>query len=231
MQYVQNNTPNLPLASFSHDLKTPLACIIGSLDIYNLLKDTLTEENKESLLYNALNEAKRLNGFITDIMDLANLQGKIDCECVDLDIGQLLRQSTQKIKNNSLRLHEIKIDISAGVIAQVNELWIQRALEILLENAIFCTEDSNKTEISLNSENDSCRIIIRDYGKSLTKKSKAVPFQDSEAKSEEIIIGKNRLGLPICKIIAEMHCGNISIDRPAIGKGNVFTLTLPLQHC
>ncbi len=57
--------------AFSHDLKTPLACIIGSLEVYQRTKDMLTNDNKDALLKTALQEAHRLNLYITNILDTA----------------------------------------------------------------------------------------------------------------------------------------------------------------
>lgn len=59
--------------SVSHDLKTPLASIIGSLEIYERTQDRLTSENKDALIKTALQEAHRLNSYITNILDMAKL--------------------------------------------------------------------------------------------------------------------------------------------------------------
>ena len=52
----------------SHDLKTPLACIIGSLETYDYAKERLTEENKNILLQTALQEARRLDVLISEFL-------------------------------------------------------------------------------------------------------------------------------------------------------------------
>src|ERR1700676_2951144 len=59
------------LSSVSHDLKTPLVSIIGSLEIYERMQDTLPREQQLELIHVALQEAHRLNNFITDILDRA----------------------------------------------------------------------------------------------------------------------------------------------------------------
>ncbi len=58
-------------SSVAHDLKTPLACIIGSLDILEQMKDKLSLEQKDSLISSALTEANRLDGFITQMLEKA----------------------------------------------------------------------------------------------------------------------------------------------------------------
>jgi len=57
----------------SHDLKTPLACVIGSLEICEYSKATISEEQKNSLINNALSEARKLDAQITNMLELAKL--------------------------------------------------------------------------------------------------------------------------------------------------------------
>ncbi len=65
------------LSSVSHDLKTPLASIIGSLEVYERMKDKLPEEKKTTLIHVALQEAYRLDNFITNILDMARFENHI----------------------------------------------------------------------------------------------------------------------------------------------------------
>lgn len=58
----------------SHDLKTPLACIIGPLEIIEQMKKELSTEQKNSLIHTALTEARKLDGLITDMLDKAKLE-------------------------------------------------------------------------------------------------------------------------------------------------------------
>src|SRR4051812_36475440 len=62
------------LSSVSHDLKTPLACIIGSLEIFERTKEKLTLEKRNTLINTALQEAYRLDSFITNILDMAKFE-------------------------------------------------------------------------------------------------------------------------------------------------------------
>ena len=55
----------------SHDLKTPLACIIGSLEIIERMKETISIKDRDTLVNTALTEAHRLDGFITKMLDTA----------------------------------------------------------------------------------------------------------------------------------------------------------------
>lgn len=60
--------------SVAHDLKTPLASIIGALEIHERTEDRLTNDNKNALIKTALQEAHRLNSYITSLLDMAKLE-------------------------------------------------------------------------------------------------------------------------------------------------------------
>ena len=60
-------------SSFSHDLKTPLSCIIGSLEIYERTRERLSPEKQQTLINTALQEAQRLDAFITQLLAMAKL--------------------------------------------------------------------------------------------------------------------------------------------------------------
>lgn len=58
------------ISELSHDLRTPLATIIGSLEIYNFLDNRITKEKRSALVKSALMEAHRLNNFIKDMSEM-----------------------------------------------------------------------------------------------------------------------------------------------------------------
>jgi K+-sensing histidine kinase KdpD len=70
-------------SGFAHDLKTPLACIIGALEIYGRMDEKLTPEKRRLLINTALQEAHKLNGFISTLLDGVepqNAQSHTPCE-------------------------------------------------------------------------------------------------------------------------------------------------------
>jgi two-component system, OmpR family, sensor histidine kinase KdpD len=55
----------------SHDLKTPLACILGSLEIMERMKETLGTQDRDVLVHTAIMEARKLDNLISDMLDKA----------------------------------------------------------------------------------------------------------------------------------------------------------------
>lgn len=56
-------------SSVAHDLRTPLACMIGSLETLSQMKESLSSQQRDALITTALSEARRLDGFVTDMLD------------------------------------------------------------------------------------------------------------------------------------------------------------------
>ncbi|HEU5048537.1 MAG TPA: ATP-binding protein [Rickettsiales bacterium] len=218
------------LTSVSHDLKTPIACIIGSLDIYQQLKGTLSEERKDILIATAINEARRLDNFITNILDMAKLESGIIFQYENIDIAQLVRQCVHQMES-VLSQHPVQLELPRQLMGQVNELWISRVLALLLSNAALYTPADTNILVSVTSDNIACWITIRDYGPGISKKMATTIFQKHHRTMlKDTKVAGTGLGLPICKAIAEKHGGAIRCETPDSGDGTIFTITLPLHH-
>ena len=82
------------LNAFSHDLKTPLTTIIGSLQVLTMMYDKLPEEKKKTLIESALTEAFRLDHFITNIIEMRKFQAnEIVAHFEPCKLGLLIQDS------------------------------------------------------------------------------------------------------------------------------------------
>jgi two-component system sensor histidine kinase KdpD len=77
IESVREQTHRKIFSKVSHDLRTPLSLIIGALEIYDRMKDKFTEEKKNTLIELAMQEAYRLDNFITNILMMENLENKL----------------------------------------------------------------------------------------------------------------------------------------------------------
>src|SRR4051812_30950735 len=124
------------LTSVSHDLKTPLACIIGSLEIYERTKEKLTLEKKNTLINTALQEAYRLDSFITNILDMARLESNAVKLKKELCVMDLLLEDCLILLGHRLRECTVSIKaIPATFPVTTDPLLLMRAICIVLDNA------------------------------------------------------------------------------------------------
>lgn len=214
------------LSSVSHDLKTPLASIIGSLEIHQNLKNILSDERKDTLINTAIEEAHRLDDFITNIIDMSKFEQGITLRYEQADISNIVQQAARQVQERSGRV--IHTELLPNVIAQVNATWIQRALLLMLKNAVHYTPENIAITVSVSSDTKFFRISVRDYGAGIAKKLLPTLFEKhSRTERKDNTLAGTGLGLPICKAIAQAHGGSILVELPQ-GGGTVFTLCIPL---
>ena len=216
------------LSSVSHDLKTPLSCIIGSLEIHQQLKATLSADHKDTLINTAIEEARRLDSFITNIIDMSKLESGIAFKREPVSIASLAEQCVLQLEPH-MNGRKIGLELLSQVTAEVNAAWISRAITLLLDNALRYTPEEAEITVSVSGDNCAFWIAVRDSGPGISSKLQSGIFQKhTRAERQDSKIAGTGLGLPICKAIIEAHGGSIRMESSSAG--TVFTLALPVTR-
>lgn len=217
------------LSSVSHDLKTPLSCIIGALEIYNRTKDRLSAPQKETLLATALNEAYRLDKFVTNILDMAKLESKtVKVKNELFQIGELLEDCV-----SSYKAHFKSCDINLSTAPTTEEpafvisdpALLARAVCIILDNAAKHGIKNPVITITYKRIKNRAIITIRDNGQGINELklnhifSKYERFSTKDHKE-----AGTGLGLPICSEIMQLLGGRVSAANCKDNSGAIFTL-------
>lgn len=125
------------LASVSHDLKTPLASMIGSLEVFVRMQDVLKPEKKQALIEMALQESYRLDNFISNILDMSKLEnGMVRLQKERSDVEVVLKNCLLRLGH---RIGEGKIciqPISGPVVVFTDAVLLTRVLYLVLDNAL-----------------------------------------------------------------------------------------------
>lgn len=214
------------LTSVSHDLKTPLACIIGSLEIVERSHDRLTLEKRNILLNTALQEAYRLDDFITNVLDMAKLEyGMVVPLIQSHDMKLLLQDCLIKMELHLKNCHVQIKEPSSSIILMTDDVLLSRAICILLDNAAkYCSEDS-AIEIDYNREGGQIILSIKDNGAGIPEDKMGEIFSKySRITRKDHHIAGTGLGLSICREIIRLLGGSITVANIEGGKGAVFTL-------
>lgn len=215
------------LNSVSHDLKTPLACIIGSLEIYERTKDKLSEEKKSILLNTALQEAHRLDGFISNILDMAKLESSaVSIKKEPCSIHHLLEDCRIRLRH---QLCACTVNINtdgAQTTLHTDPFLLMRAICILLENAAkYGTADP---VININYKNTGEHIIlqIEDNGIGIPHdKMEGLFSKHARLAVQDHAPSGTGLGLAICHEIMRLLNGSVTVTNRPDNAGAVFTLT------
>lgn len=219
-------------ANISHDLRSPLTLILGSLDkITERDYEILDKESKE-LLYLGIKNGKRLLYLADEIMDLTRLEeGKINLDLQYVKIVPYLRLLTKMFSSAAdIKSIELKFTTHAEdeTALQIDPHQFEKIIYNLLSNAIKFTPVNGQVDVQLNTDTTHLEISISDSGPGIPTESLNMIFdryyQSSAASSSQAGVG---IGLALVKELVELHSGAITV---ASGKeGSVFTIRFPFK--
>ncbi|MDR4478240.1 MAG: ATP-binding protein [Nitrospira sp.] len=212
----------------AHEMKTPLTVMQGNLEVA-LQRARSADEYREALVSN-LEQVQRLIVLTRSLLTLARFAGeRPPVELVPLPLEPLLRELIDDLapvaEDRRLRLvleHE-PVRPVLGDAERLNQVFIN-----LLDNAMRYTDPGGTIMVRLSGSHDEVRVAVRDTGQGIAEEHLPLLFErfyrTDPARARDS--GGHGLGLPIVKEIAEAHHGSISVESE-VGKGSVFTLTLP----
>jgi signal transduction histidine kinase len=213
------------LQSVSHDLRSPLAAVIGLAQ--TLVREDLNLEPEEmtELLQRILRSAYQMKGLLTDLLDLDRLRGghlgTMD-DVVDLD--QLGRQAFSQLETHRQRGVELR---SSGLVAKIDRAVLERILVNLLDNALRYTTPGGKVWLGFEAAGRSDLILyVDDDGPGVDEDSKQAIFDPFVRVAASPSVAGTGIGLALVERFARLLGGRAWVeDRP--GGGASFKVLLP----
>ncbi len=231
-QIIQRQTEKLHSAllnSISHDLKTPLVSITGTLSALLDNKSRLDAQQKNDLLQTARSESERLNHIVNNLLDMTRTESgvlqisKKPCDLRDF-IGACLEQIKDKIGGRNIKINipkempEVAVDFS----------YMLKAILNVIDNALKYSPDGSEIEIEASCSGKNMRVSVRDHGYGIPKEDLGKIFNKFyRVQRAQNVLGTG-LGLSISKNIIEAHGGHISAES-ILGKGATFIIELPIE--
>jgi two-component system sensor histidine kinase KdpD len=218
------------LSSISHDLRTPLASILGSVTSLRQLGEQLPPEAREDLLAAIEEEAGRLARFVSNLLDMTRLEsGALDIKRDWVDVGDAVRGAAARARK-SFPKRELAVTIASGLpLVRGDTSLLEQIVFNLLDNADKYAEPGRPTSIAVTAgEGD---VVIR-----VTDQGPGIPPADLERifdKFHRVQSGDGRapgtgLGLAICRGIVQAMDGTIRAESPvAAGRGARIVVRLP----
>jgi heavy metal sensor kinase len=227
----------------SHELKTPLTVLKGEMEV--ALRKERPSREYEQVIRSNLEEINRMSRIVEALLLLSKTDtGEIRLEKEEVNLSEIVRDVVGQLsllaEAKSLRLltpnHHEDIHVFA------DGLRIRQLLLNLIDNGIKYTEPGGFIQVELqknsplaasanpNQGGGSVKITVSDSGIGISKEDQERIFdrfyRADKARSRDL--GGSGLGLSICKWIVQAHRGQIAVDSD-LGKGSVFTVTLPLH--
>ncbi len=219
------------LRAVSHDLRTPLTSIIGS--VATLRENNAVQQHTE--LYETLShiydDAGWLLNMVENLLSVTRIQGadahvKKSMEVVE----EVVSESVTRLKK---RIPTARIEVQLPddfIMIPMDAILIEQVIMNLLENAVVHSESSRPVRLQVSQDSETVIFEIFDYGIGISEDLVHTIFDSSPSDTSGSYDSRKGMGigLSICKTIILAHNGTITARNHA--QGAVFTFTLPIEQ-
>jgi len=230
LQIESERLRNSLLSAISHDLRTPLAALVGLADTLTLTRPPPSEAQRE-IAASIRQSALRMNALVNNLLDMARLESgavrfNLAWQPLEEVVGGALAACATTLAGRPLGV-ALADDLP---LLQLDAVLIERVLVNLLENAAKFTPAGSAIEIGARAEGDRVVVTIDDHGPGLPKGREELVFEKFERGARESATPGVGLGLAICRAIVNAHGGTIRGENRLAGErvqGARFTIMLP----
>jgi signal transduction histidine kinase len=219
------------VSMMTHDLKSPLAVIIGYLQGVKLGMCGQITAKLRVALDKTEESALKLHSMIEEMLDAYRLEvGLLQPNRQPCDIGALLEeccrdnQGDAKAKGIKLQLTRQKGDLP---LLNVDRRQLVRVFNNLISNAVKFTPQGGKVRVRVELQADIVRVSVSDTGIGIPAQDLPRIFYKYFRSSSATTIKGTGLGLAISRSIVEINGGTIGVES-TVGKGSTFLVSLPL---
>jgi len=211
----------------SHELRSPMATVIGSARTLQQRWRELKPEQRESFLALIADETTRLATLVADVLDTSRIEaGTFSYTFADVDLAELLRDVVA-----AAEVGQDEVPLATSIADSVPPIRgdrerLRQVLANLVENAVKYSPSGEPVEVSATALNGNVVVKVRDRGPGIANEDQSLIFEKfGRARSGKALPGTG-LGLFIARSIAEAHGGTLDV-RSAPTEGATFTLVLP----
>ena len=214
------------IANLSHELKTPIASLVGVSDL--LADEKLDESTRKDLTGILRSESLRLSRLCDGIVTLTKIERDFEPKKKPLQLDEQIRHAviliTEKWKQKEIDLTFTSQPVYCVTDPDLSmQVWTN-----LLDNAVKYSSDNVHLTIDIQEENDTARVTIADNGIGMSEEDQRHIFEQFYQVEHSHVQEGNGLGLTIVKTIVDQLGGSISVESE-IGKGSTFQVILPKQ--
>lgn len=219
---------NTLLNSLSHELRTPIATIIGATDNLQSNSNNLSPQNKNDLITEISKASLRLNQQVENLLNMSRLEsGFIQPKKDWTDINELIYDVVKRVEENKIT-QKISININPSIpLFKIDKGMLEQVIGNLLNNACQHTEAHSVINIIAQCHADVLEIIIEDNGKGFPSDEIAHVFEKFY-RLRNARAGGTGLGLSIVKGFTEAMGGTVQLENISAG-GARFTIELPAE--
>lgn len=218
------------LASVSHDLRTPLTAMRGSIDSLLELGDVIPAHDRVELLEGTRDEAERLDRYIQNLLDMTRLgHGALKLARDWVAPGDIVGSAVGRLRSVLAPL-QVKVQVpSAMPLLYVHAALIEQALVNVLENAARFSPLNGRIEVEAAVHQGFVVFSVSDEGPGIPEEERAKIFDMFYTAARGDRGGQGTgLGLAICQGMVGAHGGRVEVGPGLDAKGTCIALWLPL---
>lgn len=217
------------LTSISHDLKTPLAAILGAAGTVKDFGKGLSDDAKDDLMATIIAESERLNRFIINLLDMTRIEsGAMQPNSALHYIGDVVGSALSRAsKITGGRRVEVAIPDDLPMV-KIDPVLFEQVLFNLIDNAAKYSPDGSTMTVSAASDESHVRVRVLDNGPGIPEGDFERIFDSfyRVRKIDQVNAGTG-LGLSICRGFVEAMGGSIRAENRPDHQGAAFTISLP----
>jgi two-component system, OmpR family, phosphate regulon sensor histidine kinase PhoR len=220
--------------NFTHELKTPVTSLKIFLETF--ARHEIPREEQLKYIEYMLQDVERLSHNINSILNVARMESKMyEGEFTPVHIVKFIRSFLDG-DTHFFRDSEIRVEDTNGreYIIALNVPLFEILLMNLFTNAVkYNDSERPRIDVSFGLQDKMLQIRFRDNGIGIARNERKKIFRkfyQGSHKEDRVIVRGSGIGLYMVQQITKLHKGKIAADSEGVGKGSVFTLSLPIQE-
>ena len=223
---------NSLLSSVSHDLKTPLASIVGAASSLRELGDKMPGSSRQELLVTIEEEAQRLTMFVSNLLDMTKLEaGHLDIAKDTVDLADTVRDAASRAKRSFPR-RRMEVEVQKPLPPVKGDAHLlQQVIFNLLDNAHKYSDPQSVTKLRLARRGAHVEVSVSDDGIGIPTEALTRVFQKFyRVGGDDGRAAGTGLGLSIAAAVVRAKGGSIAAESPISGmKGTRIVILLPVH--
>jgi len=212
------------LMSVSHDLRTPLSTIIGSLSSLQEYYDRLAQSEKEELLQGALEESHRLHHYIENLLQATKLHQGIKLNGTSQELFPIIKNAVNRFETDRIQI--VSTSLSPRVFTSA--YLLEQAIYNVIDNALKYSPSQLPIKICCSSDDSMVHLDVSDQGPGIEQKHQDTVFDlFFSTRKGDSGHGGSGVGLTVAKGIVEAHHGKISVLPET--DGCIVRISLPCE--
>ncbi|WP_028081982.1 sensor histidine kinase [Solimonas soli] len=220
------------LTSVSHDLRTPLASILGSITSLRAYGESYAPAARDELLATAQDETERLSRFVGNLLDMTRIDaGALEVRSESCELRDVLGGALRRMEK-SLARHVVKLNLPTGLpFLRADPVLLEQVFVNLLDNAAKYAPEGSEIDVSARLHRYALTLTVADRGPGVPPDEQErifdVFYRIKQADRQRAGTG---LGLTICRAFVQAMGGRIRVRNRDDGPGAQFEVEFPASQ-